>query len=102
MEKLIRDGQVAIIYSPDFGAGWSSWNPEYPQILFDPVLVHHILDENSKAIAAHIAEHYPNIFAAGRHQLMIKWIPQGTAFRIHEYDGSESVEIREDMKWIVA
>ena len=26
MEKVIRNGQVAVLYSPGFGAGWYSWN----------------------------------------------------------------------------
>jgi len=29
-------------------------------------------------------------------------LPVGTAFRIHEYDGSESVEIRDDIQWTIA
>ena len=39
MNKLIRDGQVAVIYSPEFGGGWSTWNPKPPGILFDPAIV---------------------------------------------------------------
>jgi hypothetical protein len=39
MNKLIRDGLVAVLYSPGFGAGWYSWNSEHPEILFDPALV---------------------------------------------------------------
>jgi hypothetical protein len=34
--------------------------------------------------------------------LMIAWIPVGTAFRIHEYDGSESIEMREELNWMLA
>lgn len=30
MDKVIRDGMVAVIYSPGYGAGWSSWNRDYP------------------------------------------------------------------------
>jgi hypothetical protein len=26
IDKAINDGMVAILYSPGFGAGWSSWN----------------------------------------------------------------------------
>ena len=26
MTKCIRDGKVAILYSPGYGAGWSTWN----------------------------------------------------------------------------
>jgi hypothetical protein len=26
MNKLIRDGMVAVLYSPDYGSGWYTWN----------------------------------------------------------------------------
>ena len=26
MKKLTKDGKVAVLYSPDFGAGWYSWH----------------------------------------------------------------------------
>lgn len=39
MEKVIRDGNVAILYSPGFGAGWYTWNTSYPEIIFHPKLV---------------------------------------------------------------
>ena len=26
MDKVIRDGKVAVLYSPGFGAGWSTWS----------------------------------------------------------------------------
>jgi hypothetical protein len=32
----------------------------------------------------------------------LKWLPEGTVFRIHEYDGNESIEIKEDMDWQIA
>jgi hypothetical protein len=34
--------------------------------------------------------------------LQILWLPEGAEFRIHEYDGSESVEVKEEMIWLVA
>jgi hypothetical protein len=35
-------------------------------------------------------------------ELAVAWIPQGTLFRISEYDGAESIETQEDTKWIMA
>ena len=45
-DKVIHDGKVAVIYSPGFGAGWYSWNTDYPDIIFDPQVVFWI--ENGK------------------------------------------------------
>ena len=38
-DRVIRDGLVAVVYSPGFGAGWYTWNLESPEILFDPNIV---------------------------------------------------------------
>lgn len=46
MEKVIRNGEVAVIYSPGYGAGWYSWNEGYPELLFHPKIVEMI--ENNK------------------------------------------------------
>jgi hypothetical protein len=56
MEKVIKSGLVAVLISPDFGAGWSTWNSEIPEIIF----------------------------------------------RIHEYDGSETLELKDVLPWITA
>ena len=44
MKKVIENGQVAVIYSPGFGAGWYTWNQgRFPELndgtalLFDPI-----------------------------------------------------------------
>ena len=38
MEKVIRDGQVAVLYSPGYGAGWFTWHG-VEELLFDPKVV---------------------------------------------------------------
>lgn len=46
MEKVIRGGKVAVLYSPGFGAGWYSWNDtEHKELLFHPKLVE-MVEEN--------------------------------------------------------
>ena len=42
MNKVIRDGKVAVVVSPGFGAGWSTWafrgEEDYRDfMMFDPV-----------------------------------------------------------------
>ncbi len=49
MKKVIRDGHVAVIYSPGFGAGWYTWNQlldNAEQLIYDPMIVQ-ILEEQS-------------------------------------------------------
>lgn len=43
VDKVIRDGKVAVIYSPGYGSGWSTWSGASKEIIermiFDPELV---------------------------------------------------------------
>lgn len=38
----------------------------------------------------------------GGGDLHVVWIPQSTQFRVREYDGYESIEIADQVKWIQA
>jgi hypothetical protein len=101
--KLVRDGKVAVIVSGGFGAGWSTWNYDYPQMLYDPVIAEMLeAGESTENIEVYCAEKYPGAYLGGSDGLYVAWLPQGTAFRIHEYDGSETVEIRDEVKWEIA
>jgi hypothetical protein len=45
---------------------------------------------------------YPDLYSGGLDSLQIEWVPEGTVFRIHEYDGNESIEIKEELDWQIA
>ncbi len=101
MEKVIREGLVAVLVSPDFGAGWSTWNSEIPELLFDPVVVGMVEDgTDGDTIAAYCEAKYPDGYFGGADDLIVEWIPVGTQFRVHEYDGSETLECKDAMSWI--
>jgi hypothetical protein len=34
--------------------------------------------------------------------LKVAWIPEGTEFKVNEYDGSESIELKENTDWLIA
>ena len=102
MKKLIRDGKVAVLYSPGFGAGWSTWNQELPELMFDPVIVDFVEKKQWDELAVYAALKYPDIYDGGMRDLEIAWINVGSEFRIHDYDGSESIEIKEELAWLVA
>ena len=104
MDKKIKDGMVAILYSPGFGAGWYSWH-NIEELLYDPKLVDMVEAKTSaETIELYCEEVYGKEYHyyGGAEDLEVKWLPIGTHFLIHEYDGSESVEVREEMHWIVA
>ena len=91
-DKVVRDGMVAVLYSPGYGAGWYTWNPGCgPQILFDPDIVAAIEAKDYQK-AEDIAESkYPDAYSGGVKDLTIRWLPVGTEFRVSEYDGSEHI-----------
>lgn len=109
-DRVIRDGLVAVLYSPGYGAGWSTWaDAEYmPKVLFDPWIVDLLLTdsydrkEKLDRIMAHCNLKYPDMYLGGLNDLVVEWIAQGTWFRIREYDGSESIEYKENQPWIQA
>ncbi len=95
MEKVIRDGKVAVLVSHGFGAGWYSWNSEHQELLFHPKLVEMVEQGINKEINDEwVKENLGiDIYAGGSDGLRIHWLPIGTAFDIDEYDGSESLQI---------
>ncbi len=103
MDKKIKDGMVAILYSPGFGAGWYSWH-NIEELLYDPKLVDMVLEKTSaETIELYCQEVYgTKSYYGGADDLQVKWLTVGTHFHIHEYDGAESIEVREEMHWIVA
>ncbi len=103
MKKKIKDGMVAVLYSPDFGAGWYSWH-NIEELLYDPKVVDMVLEKTSaETIELYCNEVYGDkAYYGGSDQLTVTWIPVGTSFRIHEYDGSETIEIREEIDWKIA
>jgi len=104
MEKLIRDGKVAVLYSPGFGAGWYTWNYNFPECIFDREIVGMVEKEVDYRDIAQFAEskYGEEFFSGGADDLRIMWLPEGTEFIINEYDGSESIQIKEEIGWMVA
>ena len=102
MNKLIDNGKVAVLYSPNFGAGWSTWNPEVPELIFDPAIVVFVEKDQWAELETYVTLKYPGIFKGGMKDLAVAWLPVGSEFRIHDNDGSESIEIKEELVWIVA
>ena len=100
MEKVVRDGKVAVLVSPGFGAGWYTWNSEHTEILFHPKIVEMV--ENGKA--GEIDDNWmlhntgiSDMYCGGAADLEIHWLPIGTAFGIDDYDGNETLQTLGDL-----
>jgi len=102
-QKLTHEGKIAVLISEGFGAGWSTWNDEYPDMLFDPEIAQMIEDDKSDDQIMQLAvKKYPKAFLGGLDGLVVKWVVEGTKFIVDEYDGSESLIIQSETDWTVA
>lgn len=102
MGKLNDNGSIAVLYSPGYGAGWSTWNYKFPEIMFDPAIVKLVLQGKLDELETFVTLKYPGIYTGGLKDVEIMWLPEGTLFRIYEYDGAESIELQENVDWLVA
>ena len=96
-----KDGKTAVLVSPGFGAGFSTWNK--PEMAVDFDLVEAFLSGDMNRFEYIVVEKYgENMYLGGMENLMVVWVDEGNKFRIDEYDGNERVEILEDTNWFTA
>jgi hypothetical protein len=102
MNKVIRDGKVAVLISEDYGAGWYSWNTEHEALLFDPAIVEFLEQNKWDELSMYVKLKYPDVYDGGLNNLQIKWLPIGTKFIVIENDGAESLLLMNNTNWITA
>lgn len=110
MEKVIRDGKVAVLYSPGWGAGWYSWH-KMEELLYHPKLVELVENNQHTEITEGLIvellgvideDDMPFISDSAIRDLDIEWIPVGNQFFVEEYDGAESIMLKENQSWLTA
>ena len=102
MLKKIENGLVAVLYSPGFGAGWYSWHG-IRELLFDPKVVDMVLEKTSaETIELYCKTVYGDQNYIGASDLTVAWVQQGFQFIIDEYDGAESLRLKEEIIWVTA
>ena len=79
-------------------------------MLFDPIMVNYLnplygtpYDKDKyDGIDAYLAATYDGAYFGGLSELCIEWVQRDTEFMIDEYDGSETVMIKDWIKFITA
>jgi hypothetical protein len=111
MQKYVLNGEVALLHSDDWGTPWATW---YPETMFDPELIKLYLrwletdydtaeeEEANDAARRYLKESHPQVAFRGFGSLKLSWIKQGEEFIIREYDGVETVLLKDKVKWLVA
>ena len=105
-----------VLYSPGYGAGWSTWNGDQfrEDFLFDPLLIEAVEQARStnQPIPDHVIEAFCDRVRAkhgltekddylcvlGAKQLSVATIHG--QFIVEEYDGSESFRYRDTEDWL--
>lgn len=125
VDKVIRGDKVAVLISPGFGAGWTTWNQDHKdveQMLYDPDIVNALLEFMAKedtdwrvkdgsrrclvmkikeiANAKYNQDPDDYYFENGLRDVEVVWVQMGRKFIINEYDGAESIQFCDEIKWI--
>ena len=106
---------MKILITNDFGAGWSTWNTPNEDLrkfllTYQPIIdfieagntfthndchnpneVHPLLQQLTKDITDRWEDLY--FYLGGAENLTVRDIEQGSAFRVNDYDGKESIEL---------
>jgi hypothetical protein len=91
MDKVVRGGKTAVLYSPNYGAGWVSCNEDVSP--FSSRIVKAVLGESDETPLEAAEAEYPNAYHGGVADLQVEWVDVGDRFEIAECDGYESVRI---------
>ena len=101
MNKLIRDGKVAVLVSPGYGAGWYSWHGN-EELLYDPSIAEWVEQKELDKVLTYMELKHPDVYCGGLEDLEIKWVSTGDRFRIDEHDGAESLVLETNERWLTA
>jgi hypothetical protein len=110
MKKQIRDGRVAVLVSPGFGAGFSTWasftsgRAKEFMVFGDENLVRFVEEELFDEAEEYVTGWFDGAeedlpYLGGLRDLKVYWVPEGTKFVIEEYDGSENLMTLDDFDW---
>ena len=100
MEKVIVDGNVKVLYSPGYGAGFLTWGAPV-EAIFDPKLIQLVEDNNFSEAISYVEKTY-GTYTGGVEDLRVALIPEGSRFIIDEYDGYESIRLLENINYLTA
>lgn len=95
-----EEGRLGVVYSPGYGAGWSTWY-NY-DIALDKRVVEAVLAGKKLNAEIMAAWGYEGVYCGGANNLKVCWIPSGTKFMIKEYDGAEFIVTLDSMAFLEA
>jgi hypothetical protein len=95
MKKYHNDkGEIGLVISSGFGAGWSSRNREYKDFLLMDHMIVTMCMHNTPAeeVQEYLADHeMGDVYMEGWDDCHVVFLPPNSMFYLHEYDGSETL-----------
>ena len=100
IKRTDAENRVAVLISHGWGAGWYTWH-YIEDLIYDATVVDMVLaNAPGESIVAYCRQRYgADHYYGGADGLAVHWLEPGTEFRIDEYDGSESLVLREELTW---
>lgn len=106
IEKYYNEnGEVGILISRGFGAGWSTcdYNHGYDIAMDKRIIEKWLTSPNSDEMKEFLNSiGYEGIYMGGYKNLYLEFIEPGTLFYIDEYDGAESLVTQNDNRFCMA
>jgi hypothetical protein len=106
MEKLIKDGKVAILLH-NYWTGDKEWYSEYKDIelLYHKEIIEHILEERHwdefEQYVYETSSRKYRIWGETLNSLKVIWIPEGKPFTILDNEGEEEIRFLWDLEIII-
>lgn len=98
VEKYYNENKtaIAVLVSPGWGAGWSTWNNK--EMAYDKRIVEAFLENIDSYEIEELCKEwsYDSCYAGGWNDIRLEWVPVGKRYYITENDGHEHL-ITEDM-----
>jgi len=104
MQKVIKDGKVAIVHSADYGTALYSNFPDRQELLFSRALVALIESKGVDALTPAFVQSEFGIDVSSKawggsaYKLQVTYLPVGTKFHIVNEDGKETIITESDLK----
>ena len=101
MNKVVENGMVKVLYAPGWGGGFLTWGAPV-EAIFDPKLIELVENNKIQESIDYITSTYPEAYTGDIEDLTVGLVPEGAEFMIDEYDGSESIVLKDQINWIKA
>ena len=107
-----ENGNLEVLVSTGFGAGWSTWNAWGINLAVDKRIIDFFkanlnpYDHLNQTVTdsklnefIHSIGYTGNFYFGGFYDCRIRKVSPGTMFKIREYDGAERIEVFDDSDW---